>query len=130
MASAPLPSINPCLKDEPMTTEQKNILQRKREYLVDNFAAEDSVLDHFYQEGILCDEDCQIIRHERTRKGRCRKLLEFLPQRSEFAFHLLQAIISETGLDLYASPMEVDMVGLFMIFSFFTNCQFMLGNFF
>ena len=96
-----------------MSEEHKQILIVKRSYLVEYFDASDEVLDYFYQEYALTVDHCQTIVIQKTPEDRCRKLLDILPTRCDYAFYLFDKFAKEAGIDLFSSTEIVEQVHFF-----------------
>ena len=79
-----------------MDEKQRDILRRCHVDLVRDLEPK-FVLDRLYQDGILTDNDLELIQAETTARGRCQILLSLLPTRGPSAYGSFQRALRETN---------------------------------
>ncbi|XP_013390627.1 uncharacterized protein LOC106159007 isoform X2 [Lingula anatina] len=68
-----------------MELDQKESLRRHRVAITDDLEPKE-VLDYLNQDGVLTDNDCELVSTGKTRKVRCQLLLSLLPRRGPSAY--------------------------------------------
>ena len=79
-----------------MNEIQRDILRRCHVDLVQDLEPK-HVLDRLYQDGILTDNDLELIQAEKSARGRCQVLLSMLPTRGPSAYGSFQRALRETS---------------------------------
>ena len=83
-------------EDETMNKLQRDILRRYHVNLVQDLEPK-HVLDRLYQDGILTDNDLELIQAEKSVRGRCQVLLSMLPTRGPSAYGSFQRALREAS---------------------------------
>lgn len=76
-----------------MNGTEKNILRTNQVYLVNNLEATD-ILDYLLEDGVLTENDCELISNSKTRRERAQILLAMLPTRGPTAYGSFQRALS------------------------------------
>lgn len=76
-----------------MNETEKNILRTNQVYLVNNLEASD-ILDYLLEDGVLTENDCELISNSKTRRERAQILLAMLPTRGPSAYGSFQRALS------------------------------------